>query len=162
MMTWYRTRHHGSLLPCNGLNPRAHSLDSNKWLQDHDSWRIQDSLQAFLSAHPAVYSKSYPTIHFASLHDNFSNTGNVKKHTKPPCFMWPPKSNSIESDMAVESRRKTEFTFTFSLKTNQGNGILASFPLTELCKQQRATRWNFVKLPTKLEVMLRGMQILTE
>jgi hypothetical protein len=54
--------------------------------------------------------------------------------------MQPPNNNNIESDIAVESRRKTEFTFTFSLKTSQGNGILASLPLTELWKQKRKPR----------------------
>ena len=63
--------------------------------------------------------------------------------------MQPPNNNSIESDIAVESRRKTEFTFTFSLKTSQGNGILASLPLTELWKQKREPRLNCHVKPLK-------------
>jgi hypothetical protein len=68
--------------------------------------------------------------------------------TKPPCCRLPPKSNSTESDIAVESRRKTELTFTFSLNTSQGNGILASLPLTELWnnKEQKLKLWKERKL----------------
>lgn len=45
--------------------------------------------------------------------------------------MLPPNKRSAESDMAVESRRKTEFTLIFSLKTNHGYGILGARAFTE-------------------------------
>jgi len=47
--------------------------------------------------------------------------------------MFPPNKSSTESETPVESRRKTEFTFTFSLKTNQGYGILGTPAFTEFC-----------------------------
>jgi hypothetical protein len=65
--------------------------------------------------------------------------------------MFPPKSNNVESDIAVESRRNTEFTFTFSLNTSQGNGILPSLPLTELWKRQIATRLSYVMYSHQLK-----------
>lgn len=54
--------------------------------------------------------------------------------TTSPLEMLPPNRRSTESDTAVESRRKTEFTFIFSLKTSQGYGILDSRALTEFYK----------------------------
>jgi hypothetical protein len=51
--------------------------------------------------------------------------------TASPFDKLPPNKSSTESDTAVESRRKTEFTFIFSLKTNHGYGILVSRALTE-------------------------------
>lgn len=51
--------------------------------------------------------------------------------TTAPFEKLPPNRRSIESDTAVESRRKTEFTFIFSLKTSHGYGILGSRVLTE-------------------------------
>lgn len=45
--------------------------------------------------------------------------------------MFPPNKSSRESDTPVESRRNTEFTFTFSLKTSHGYGILGTAAFTE-------------------------------
>lgn len=45
--------------------------------------------------------------------------------------MLPPKRSTTESGTAVESRRNTEFTFIFSLKTSHGYGILVSRAFTE-------------------------------
>lgn len=53
--------------------------------------------------------------------------------TSPPVKISPPNKRSTESDIPVESRRKTEFTFTFSLKTSHGYGIFGAAPLTEFC-----------------------------
>lgn len=66
------------------------------------------------------------------------NTANKwdKKLTIPPLEIRPPNKRSIESDTAVESRRKTEFTFTFSLKTNHGYGILGSRAFTEFYEKK--------------------------
>lgn len=51
--------------------------------------------------------------------------------TSPPLDMLPPNSRIKESEMAVDSRRKTEFTFTFSLKTSHGYRIFGSRALAE-------------------------------
>lgn len=59
-----------------------------------------------------------------------------KKLTSPPRKMFPPKSSSTESDTPVESRRNTELTLTFSLKTSHGYGIFATLLLTEFCERK--------------------------
>lgn len=51
--------------------------------------------------------------------------------TTSPFEMVPPNRSSTESEIAVESRRKTEFTLIFSLKISQGYGILESRALME-------------------------------
>lgn len=43
-----------------------------------------------------------------------------------PLETVPPNKRTTESDTAVESLRKTVFTFTFSLNTSHGYGILGS------------------------------------
>lgn len=48
-----------------------------------------------------------------------------------PLEMLPPKRISTESETAVESLKKTAFTFIFSLKTNHGYGIFVSRAFTE-------------------------------
>lgn len=55
----------------------------------------------------------------------------MKELTSPPLEMFPPNKSSTESETPVESRRNTEFTFTFSLKTNHGYGILGTPAFTE-------------------------------
>lgn len=66
------------------------------------------------------------------LDDNIENKWNTKL-TRPPPETFPPNKRTTESDTAVESRRNTEFTLTFSLKTSQGCGILSSWAFTEFC-----------------------------
>lgn len=59
---------------------------------------------------------------------------NKKNHiplTASPFNKLPPNRSTTESDTAVESRIKTEFTFIFSLKTSHGYGILVSRAFTE-------------------------------
>ena len=51
--------------------------------------------------------------------------------TVSPFEMLPPNRRRTESDTAVESRRKTEFTLIFSLKISHGYGILDFRALTE-------------------------------
>lgn len=53
------------------------------------------------------------------------------KFTMLPFEIFPPNKRSVESDMAVESRRKTELTLIFSLKTSHGYGILKWRAFTE-------------------------------
>lgn len=53
------------------------------------------------------------------------------KLTNSPLEIFPPNKRTAESGTPVESRRNTAFTFTFSLKTSHGNGILLSWALTE-------------------------------
>jgi hypothetical protein len=48
-----------------------------------------------------------------------------------PFATAPPNKISMESDTQVESRMKTAFTFTFSPKTNHGNGMVWYFAFTE-------------------------------
>ena len=55
----------------------------------------------------------------------------MKELTRPPLEMFPPNKSSTESDTPVESRRNTELTFTFSLKTSHGYGILGIPAFTE-------------------------------
>lgn len=55
----------------------------------------------------------------------------MRELTSPPLEMFPPNKSSTESETPVESRRNTEFTFTFSLKTNHGYGILGTPAFTE-------------------------------
>lgn len=58
-------------------------------------------------------------------------SGKLERLTIFPLEMLPPNKRSAESDMAVESRRKIEFTLIFSLKTNHGYGILEARAFTE-------------------------------
>lgn len=58
-------------------------------------------------------------------------SGKLERLTISPLEMLPPNKRSAESDMAVESRRKTEFTLIFSLKTSHGYGILEARAFTE-------------------------------
>lgn len=62
--------------------------------------------------------------------------------TVAPLTMFPPNSKTIESDTALESRRKTEFTLIFSLKTSHGYGILGSRALTEFCHMMTDKKFN--------------------
>lgn len=57
-----------------------------------------------------------------------------------PFEMLPPNKRIPESDIAVESRRKTEFTLIFSLKTSHGYGILESRAFTEFWEIIRKIR----------------------
>lgn len=50
--------------------------------------------------------------------------------------MFPPNKSSMESDIPVESLRNTELTFTFSLNTNHGYGILGTPAFTEFYTMQ--------------------------
>ena len=56
--------------------------------------------------------------------------------------MLPPNRRSTESDTAVESRMKTEFTFTFSLKTSHGYGIFGTPPFTEFYSMKFVNKRN--------------------
>jgi len=82
------------------------------------------------------------------------NKLNEETLTSPPRVMFPPKRSRTVSDTPVESRRKTEFTLTFSLKTNHGYGILASRPLTEFYtrKKKKCMYHNYWKQYWKLNL----------
>lgn len=61
-----------------------------------------------------------------------------------PLEMLPPKRIRVESEQAVESLKKTEFTFIFSLNTNHGYGIFVSLAFTEFYgKKKKLNVTNF-------------------
>lgn len=76
-------------------------------------------------------SDIYKQVAYVYIHEVILLSGKLKRLTIFPLEMLPPNKRSAESDMAVESRRKTEFTLIFSLKTSHGNGILEARAFTE-------------------------------
>lgn len=50
----------------------------------------------------------------------------MNNFTASPFKMLPPKRSSTESDTAVESWMNKHFTFTLSLKTSHGYGMVDS------------------------------------
>jgi len=76
-----------------------------------------------------------------------SKSNREKRLTVSPLEMLPPKRIRVESEQAVESLKKTEFTFIFSLKTNHGYGIFVSLAFSEFYGEKK-NECN--KFPTKL------------
>lgn len=136
-------------LLCSGLIRWVRSWGSDKLRLGQVSWRIPSNHPTFSDAHPVKKKKilwnqiKQSKIGFSLkkkiyIRSNWYSLILVQeKLTSPPREIFPPKSSSTESDIAVESRRNTEFTFTFSLNTNHGYGILASLPLTEFWYKEK-------------------------
>lgn len=72
-----------------------------------------------------------------------SKTDREKRLTMSPLEMLPPKRIRVESEQAVESLKKTEFTFIFSLNTNHGYGIFVSLAFTEFYGKKKLNVTNF-------------------
>lgn len=137
------------------INSSSSPSNIDTFLLQQVSWRILNILPTFSSVHPArtgVQSHWYQLwmtnkkegttaiIDHALVYtlqqtenQNLTHPANIRNKilTISPFEKLPPNRRSTESDTAVESRKKTEFTFIFSLKTSHGYGILDSRALTE-------------------------------
>lgn len=124
-------------------------------LLDQVSWKIPKNRSTFSSVHPARTRAHYYVWNMKwqcrERKRNAAEKRQLQKLLQEKCWscrrltlspfeMLPPKRSNIESEMAVESRRKMEFTFIFSLKTSHGYGILDSRALTEFYTAK--WRWN--------------------